>query len=73
MPKGDGTGPMGQGLGTGKVMGRCKGQGRRGSAFTDGSGENCICLSCGDKIPHKPGQPCNQEICPKCGNTMIKH
>lgn len=34
--------------------------------------EQCICLSCGTKTPHKAGQPCQQEKCPQCGQSMKK-
>ncbi|MCK4698976.1 MAG: hypothetical protein KAT38_01520, partial [Bacteroidales bacterium] len=31
----------------------------------------CICPGCGTKIPHEPGKPCNQHICPNCKHNMI--
>ena len=32
----------------------------------------CICPSCGTKVPHKAGIPCNQTSCPKCNTKMIR-
>jgi uncharacterized protein len=32
----------------------------------------CICLSCGYETPHRFGCPCKDEICPRCGNYMVK-
>ena len=83
MPRGDGTGPFGQGPGTGRGMGRGGGQGfgggkgqgsRRGRAggFRLGPGGNCICPSCGAKVPHQQGRPCFSQTCPKCGTKMTR-
>ncbi len=70
MPGGNGTGPMGQGAGTGKGRGQCQG-GKRGPK-AQGSGGNCTCPQCGNKTPHSPGQPCNQQVCATCGAIMIR-
>ncbi|MEI7500959.1 MAG: DUF134 domain-containing protein [Bacteroidota bacterium] len=32
----------------------------------------CICLHCNTKIPHKPGVPCRENVCPQCGKKMIR-
>jgi predicted DNA-binding protein (UPF0251 family) len=32
----------------------------------------CICLSCGFETPHRFGCPCKDEICPECGNNMVR-
>jgi predicted DNA-binding protein (UPF0251 family) len=32
----------------------------------------CICPSCETRIPHKPGHPCRQEVCPACGKLMVR-
>ncbi|RJP64979.1 MAG: hypothetical protein C4532_18120 [Candidatus Abyssobacteria bacterium SURF_17] len=73
MPRGDGTGPMGQGPGTGRGMGRGQG-GRRGrmGGFAAGPGGNCVCLKCGHSIPHEAGVPCPQISCPNCGTPMSR-
>jgi len=74
MPRGDGTGPTGQGPGTGRGMGRQTGtgRGRMGGPFAAGPGGNCVCPSCGHKATHTAGQPCNQVQCPKCGAAMTR-
>jgi|GEM_PF-595887 len=37
-----------------------------------GAGGFCVCPSCGEKIPHKSGMPCKNEVCPKCGKRMVR-
>jgi len=80
MPRGDGTGPMGKGPGTGRGAGRrgTAGQnsnrlgrmgGNRAGAGPDG---NCVCPSCGTNVPHQVGIPCSQVKCPKCGTNMAR-
>jgi len=63
MPRGDGTGPMGQG----PRMGR--GAGNRQGA---GPGGNCVCPACGEKVVHQAGTPCSSMSCPKCGVRMVR-
>jgi len=79
MPRGDGTGPLGQGPGTGRGMGRGRGVGRgqgrkmgRTGGFALGPGGNCICPSCGATTPHQAAVPCYQVKCPKCGQSMTR-
>jgi len=67
MPRGDGTGPLGQGPGMGR--GRGKGGGNRQGA---GPGGNCVCSACGTKVPHQLGMPCASMNCPKCGIMMVR-
>jgi len=67
MPKGDGTGPFGQGGGSGP--GRGRNQGNKPGA---GPAGNCICPSCGAKTVHQQGVPCTMIDCPKCGQKMIR-
>ncbi len=33
----------------------------------------CICPSCGVKVKHEFGRPCNTYICPNCGRHMIRY
>jgi len=64
MPRGDGTGPptrRGQ-----------RGGWMRGNQPGAGPGGNCVCPSCGEKVPHKLGTPCYTLSCPKCGTKMIR-
>ncbi len=74
MPRGDGTGPTGQGPGSGRGMGRVQGQGkgRMGGPFAAGAGGSCICPNCGATSAHVAGQPCNAVSCPDCGTKMIR-
>ena len=73
MPFGDGTGPFGQGPGQGRGMGRGGGRGRMGGNRPGaGPGGFCTCPSCGTKVPHQAGIPCNSLNCPKCGTRMVR-
>ena len=72
MPRGDGTGPYGQGPGTGRGMGgrgRGTGSGQRPGM---GPGGECVCPSCGHKIPHQAGIPCTEVKCPNCDAAMVR-
>ena len=75
MPRGDGTGPTGQGPGTGRGGGRGGnaggGRGRMGE-FAMGPSGNCVCPSCGQTATHQVGVPCTQVKCPKCGQPMAR-
>ncbi len=71
MPRGDGTGPTGQGPGTGRGQGRGGGRGRRGGV-SGGPGGNCVCPKCGKAVPHERGFPCMQVTCPDCGTVMSR-
>jgi len=68
MPKGDGTGPKGQGPGKGRGAGR----GRKGNMPGSGAGGTCICPSCGRTVAHQAGVPCSSMVCPWCGSGMIR-
>jgi predicted RNA-binding Zn-ribbon protein involved in translation (DUF1610 family) len=37
-----------------------------------GAGGHCVCMSCGNRIPHRRGVPCLEERCPKCGKAMLR-
>ena len=72
MPRGDGTGPRGQGPRTGGGVGRGRGgQGRRGGVAA-GPGGYCVCPSCGERATHQLGSPCYEQKCPKCGAAMVR-
>ena len=73
MPRGDGTGPVGQGPGMGRGIGRGRGMGRMGGTRPGaGPSGNCICPKCGVTILHQVGLPCYQANCPKCGTKMVR-
>lgn len=73
MPKRDGTGLSGGGLGTGRGFGRGGGRGRMGGTRPgSGPGGNYVCPSCGTVIAHQRGIPCYQTACPKCGTNMVR-
>mgnify|MGYP006287495215 CR=1 FL=1 len=75
MPRGDGTGPVGGGPGTGRGMGGMSGtgggRGRMGGMGL-GAGGNCVCPNCGKKASHQRGVPCYQVKCPACGTAMTR-
>lgn len=50
--------------------GRGRGKGR-GAGFA-GPGGSCICPNCDYTVPHRPGTPCFQQKCPKCGTSMVR-
>ena len=75
MPRGNGTGPAGQGQGYGRGQGRGQKQGKglgRGNWSGAGIGGFCVCPSCGEKVPHQRGIPCNSVNCPKCSAAMVR-
>jgi hypothetical protein len=59
--RGQGDGPQGGGRGRG-----C------GTKPGSGPGGECICPSCGHKVPHQAGQRCLDISCPKCGTRMVR-
>lgn len=83
MPRGDGTGPIGNGQGRGQSFGRRMGQGngvgqgmaprgRMNGPFVAGPEGNCKCPKCGYEQAHARGQPCNKIKCPKCETLMTR-
>ncbi len=53
--------------------GRGQGGGRgRGGGFGAGPGGNCVCPSCGKKVPHQRGTACYEVKCPRCGAAMTR-
>jgi hypothetical protein len=72
MPRGDGTGPTGQGPVPGGGAGwGGPGRGRRGGRAL-GPGGECLCPKCGTKTPHELGTPCFEQKCPQCGSAMTR-
>lgn len=66
----------GSGRGSGRGQGG-RGQGGRNSGRGPGilgggrgSGGQCVCSECGATVAHRPGTPCNEIQCPKCGAVM---
>lgn len=58
-------------FGGGKGLGRGGGRGRnKGGSF--GTGGNCICTKCGEKVPHQRGVKCTNVKCPSCGHKMVR-
>jgi uncharacterized protein len=76
MPRGDGTGPLGQGPYTGRGLGSGagsgRGQGAGGGRMGLGPGGDCVCPACGAKSTHQAGMPCATIKCPKCGAKMVR-
>ncbi len=73
MPRGDGTGPGGQGPGSGRGLGRGAGRGRMaGNRAGAGPGGDCVCPQCGARAPHTVGMPCYDQTCPRCGARMAR-
>lgn len=68
MPRGDGTGPYGQGPITGGG-GRQQGRGPIKNVGPDGY---CVCPRCGEKADHIAATPCSSMVCPKCGVAMVR-
>lgn len=72
MPRGDGTGPRGQGSKTGGGAGTGRLGRMSGTKAGSGPGGKCLCPSCGATIAQKLGTPCYQSKCPKCGAAMAR-
>jgi hypothetical protein len=75
MPRGDGTGPFGQGSGTGRGLGHGMGRGmgrRSGNRAGAGPSGTCVCPSCGTRVTHEVGVACYDLSCPKCGTKMVR-
>lgn len=67
MSRGDEAG-SGRGIGRG-LGGRGRMRGIRPGAGPSGE---CVCPSCGARVPHKAGIPCYNTNCPKCGTRMVR-
>ena len=46
--------------------------GRRGKKGSIGPDGFCVCLNCGEKVPHELCVPCRSVKCPKCGNFLVR-
>ena len=46
--------------------------GRQSGGFGLGPSGECVCPSCGKRIPHRRGVPCYSETCPECGQKMTR-
>jgi predicted Fe-Mo cluster-binding NifX family protein len=46
------------------------GSGRGEHAAGAGPGGDCVCPQCETRVPHQPGNPCYNIICPQCGASM---
>lgn len=66
MPRGDGTGPVVGGKGTGGGAGSWE------TGPGSGPGGECVCPVCGKALPHRRGIPCNSVVCPDCGAAMTR-
>lgn len=60
--------------GSGRGIGRGLGGGGRMRGTRPGAGPSgeCVCPSCGARVPHKAGIPCYNTNCPKCGTRMVR-
>lgn len=56
----------------GRGLGQGGGRGRQPGGFGLGPDGNCVCPSCGEKVPHQRGVPCYEAECPKCGSRMTR-
>ncbi|MCF7895344.1 MAG: hypothetical protein K9L69_04360 [Candidatus Omnitrophica bacterium] len=77
MPRGDGTGPTGQGPIGGRGQGGGRGRGprlRREVSGRPGAGPGglCLCPACKLSVAHKAGTPCAEMKCPKCGGILVR-
>lgn len=46
--------------------------GRMGGPQKAGPEGNCVCPSCGFRVPHSRANPCDERACPKCGAQMTR-
>ncbi len=62
------------GRGRGKGFGVGQGRGRKGGSLQAGPGGYCSCPNpeCDYQEAHQPGEPCYQQVCPKCGSQLIR-
>jgi hypothetical protein len=53
------------------LSGRGRGRGRGGRRQGIGGPSECVCPSCGTRVPHVRGTPCLDAECPRCGAKML--
>ncbi len=53
-------------------IGQGQGPGRQPEGFGAGPEGECVCSSCGARVPHQTGVPCYEQKCPKCGKPMTR-
>ena len=58
--------------GSGQGGGQGSGGGGRNKGGAFGPGGYCVCMKCGEKIPHKRGVKCTKLRCPKCDKPMVR-
>ncbi len=74
---GDGRG-LGRGSGSRGSLGdrgaSSGGSGGRGRLKGGGMGAAgiCVCVKCGQRLPHRPGEPCMDQRCPECGAALVR-
>ena len=68
MPNGKG---FGQRPGGGRGLDR-GGRGRQPGGFGLGPSGECMCSSCGTRVPHQRGVPCYETRCSRCGQPMTR-
>jgi hypothetical protein len=73
MPRGNGTGPLGQGPGSGRGRGLGQRSGKnQANRPAAGAAGYCLCPSCGKRLAHTQGVHCYKVRCPECGAKMIR-
>lgn len=72
MPGRNGSGPAGEGPGTGRRRQQNRQVTGSGKGAIAGPEGFCICRACGTVLQHQPGLPCVSMICPKCKQSMTR-
>ncbi|MCF8368632.1 MAG: hypothetical protein K9G76_06285 [Bacteroidales bacterium] len=58
-----------EGHGKGLRIGKGKGRNNGGGFGPNGY---CVCVKCGEKVPHNQGVKCTNIKCPKCNHKLIR-
>lgn len=72
MPRYDKTGPAGQGPMTGRGQGVCNSEENLEEQSLCVQEGICRCPTCDYEKPHEPGVPCQTEMCPTCGKSLVR-